>query len=193
MHEWDVHRNNGRPGSPRDPPRAPEARGADGGSAVGAGRDSLRHRCHDPGAGARTGSRPACGDGPGRRTARRPAPRRHRGGRRVSDVVDASALLAFLQGETGADTVEEVLTRGPDCSAVNWSEVAQKVGAAGGDWPLAAALLSSYGVRVRDATVDDAERAAALWCRGRGSRSRTGSASRWAIGWTQHLGREQGD
>jgi len=86
----------------------------------------------------------------------------------VSDVVDASALLAFLQGETGADTVEEVLTRGSDCSAVNWSEVAQKVGAAGGDWPLAAALLSSYGVRVRDATVDDAERAAALWRSGSG-------------------------
>jgi len=94
---------------------------------------------------------------------------------------------------TGAVVVEQLLTAGPDYSAVNWSEVAQKVRTAGGDWPLAAALLSSYGLRVRDATADDAERAAALWCRGRGSRSRTGSASRWAIGWTQHLGREQGD
>ncbi len=55
---------------------------------------------------------------------------------------------------------------GAECSAVNWSEVAEKVSAGGGDWPLAAALLSSYGVRVRDATVDDAERAAALWRRG---------------------------
>ena len=27
----------------------------------------------------------------------------------MTDVVDASALLAFLQGEKGADTVEEVL------------------------------------------------------------------------------------
>ena len=86
----------------------------------------------------------------------------------MTDVVDASALLAFLQGESGADAVEEVLARGAECSAVNWSEVAQKVRAGGGDWPLAAALLSSYGLRVRDATVDDAERAAALWRRGSG-------------------------
>lgn len=69
---------------------------------------------------------------------------------------------------TGAVVVEQLLAAGPDCSAVNWSEVAQKVRTAGGDWPLAAALLSSYGLRVRDATADDAERAAALWCRGSG-------------------------
>jgi len=86
----------------------------------------------------------------------------------VTDVVDASALLAFLQGEKGADTVEEVLLRRPGCSAVNWSEVAQKTRAAGADWSLAAALLPSYGVVVQDATVDDAERAAALWRRGSG-------------------------
>lgn len=86
----------------------------------------------------------------------------------MTDVVDASALLAFLQGETGAAVVEQVLTRGSSCSAVNWSEVAQKVRAAGGDWPLASAVLSSYGVQVKDATTDDAERAAALWRRGSG-------------------------
>lgn len=86
----------------------------------------------------------------------------------MTDVVDASAILAFLQGESGAEAVEEILEGGCDCSAVNWSEVAQKVRAAGGDWPIASALLSSYGVRVRDATADDAERAAASWRRGSG-------------------------
>ncbi len=86
----------------------------------------------------------------------------------MTDVVDASAILAFLQGESGASVVEEVLERGCQCSAVNWSEVAQKVRAAGGDWPIASALLASYDVQVRDATVDDAERAAALWRRGSG-------------------------
>lgn len=38
----------------------------------------------------------------------------------MTDVVDASALLAFLQGEAGADVVEEVLKGSPQCSAVNW-------------------------------------------------------------------------
>jgi PIN domain nuclease of toxin-antitoxin system len=86
----------------------------------------------------------------------------------VTDVVDASAILAFLQGESGAEAVEGILDGGCDCSAVSWSEVAQKVRAAGADWPIASALLSSYGVRVRDATADDAEHAAALWRRGSG-------------------------
>lgn len=86
----------------------------------------------------------------------------------MTDVVDASALLAFLQGEAGADTVEGVLLRRPECSAVSWSEVAQKTRAAGADWSLAAALLASYGVVIQDATAADADRAAALWRRGSG-------------------------
>lgn len=83
-------------------------------------------------------------------------------------VLDASALLAFLAGEPGADVVERALADGPVCSAVNWAEVAQKVSAAGGDWSVAAALLASYGVRPADATARDAEAAAALWQRGSG-------------------------
>lgn len=86
----------------------------------------------------------------------------------MTSVVDASALLAFLQGEPGADRVEEALADGARCSSVNWSEVAQKVRSAGGDWPVAAALFQSYGLGVEPATVDDAERAAALWRRGSG-------------------------
>ncbi len=41
-------------------------------------------------------------------------------------ALDASALLAFLHGEPGADAVEAVL-RGAAISAVNWSEVLQRL------------------------------------------------------------------
>lgn len=83
-------------------------------------------------------------------------------------VLDASALLAFLQGEAGADAVEGALERGARCGAANWSEVAQKVLAAGRDWDLARALLTSYSLVVEDVTADDAEWAAVRWRRGGG-------------------------
>jgi PIN domain nuclease of toxin-antitoxin system len=83
-------------------------------------------------------------------------------------VLDASALLAFLQGETGADSVEEQLGAGSSCGAANWSEIAQKVIAAGRDWDLARALLVSYELVVEPVTVDDAEWAAGRWRRGEG-------------------------
>jgi ribonuclease VapC len=86
----------------------------------------------------------------------------------VSAVIDASALLAFLQGEAGADVVEALFAQDPRCAAVNWSEVAQKVRASGGDWPLARAVLDSYRVRVETSTEADAEWAASRWRRGEG-------------------------
>lgn len=86
----------------------------------------------------------------------------------MSAVLDASAILAYLGGEPGAEITEEALTSGAGCSSVNWSEVAQKVRAAGGDWPVASALLASYRLTVHDATASDAERAAARWARGSG-------------------------
>lgn len=42
-------------------------------------------------------------------------------------VLDASALLAFLTGEPGADIVEAGLVQGASCGAANCSEVAQKI------------------------------------------------------------------
>ncbi len=44
-------------------------------------------------------------------------------------VLDASALLAFLQGERGADQVAEVLSApgGAAISAINWAEVLSKL------------------------------------------------------------------
>jgi PIN domain nuclease of toxin-antitoxin system len=82
-------------------------------------------------------------------------------------VLDASALLVFLKGETGAAAVEARLADGI-CGAANWSEVAQKIRQAGGDLPLARELLISYGVRVEPVTMADGEAAAALWRAGSG-------------------------
>lgn len=84
------------------------------------------------------------------------------------NVLDASALLAFLQGETGADAVEAALLDGARCSAANWAEAAQKVLAAGRDWDLARALLHSYPFAVEPATEADAEWAARRWNRAEG-------------------------
>ena len=83
-------------------------------------------------------------------------------------VVDASVLLAFAQGEPGADRVEALLDEGASCGAANWSEVAQKIRAAGRDWDLVRALLVSYGVTVEAVVEADAEWAAQRWRRGEG-------------------------
>lgn len=79
------------------------------------------------------------------------------------NVFDASALLAFLQGEPGADVVERVLNDGGLCGAANWSEVAQKVRAHGRNWELARALLMSFELVVEPVNAHDAELAAELW------------------------------
>ncbi len=84
------------------------------------------------------------------------------------NVFDASALLAYLRGEPGHDVVRVALEAGGSCGAANWSEVAQKVIAAGADWQLARALLTSFELRVEPVSVEDAERAAADWRRGAG-------------------------
>lgn len=83
-------------------------------------------------------------------------------------VLDASALLAFLQGEDGSDIVEAALAVDPRCGAANWSEVAQKVLAAGRDWSLVRALLTSYPITIDPVSIDDGEWAANRWRRGEG-------------------------
>ena len=57
-------------------------------------------------------------------------------------IFDASALLAFLSGETGDDVMEKALLAGDLCSAGNWSEVAQRVRAAEGECTLAGLPLA---------------------------------------------------
>lgn len=83
-------------------------------------------------------------------------------------VLDASAILAFLLDENGADVVEAALSDGACCGAANWSEVAQTVLAKGRDWGLVRALLVGYGVRIEPVLADDAEWAARRWRHGEG-------------------------
>lgn len=42
-------------------------------------------------------------------------------------ILDASAFLAFLQGEDGADRVRDALSRRCSMSTVNWAEVLSKI------------------------------------------------------------------
>ncbi|PZU49562.1 MAG: VapC toxin family PIN domain ribonuclease [Microbacterium sp.] len=86
----------------------------------------------------------------------------------MTHVLDASALLAYLHDEPGADDVEDALVAGAVVGAANWSEVLQKVRVRGGDTRLAVALLDSFDLAVIPVTREDAEAAAALWQAGRG-------------------------
>ena len=86
----------------------------------------------------------------------------------MTKVLDASALLAFLQGEPGADVVETAMENAAVCGAANWSEIAQKIHAADRDWDLVKALLMSYDLQVEPVTSADAELAAQRWLRGEG-------------------------
>ena len=83
-------------------------------------------------------------------------------------VLDASALLVYLQDEPGTDLVEAALDGDARCGAANWSEVAQHVLAAGRDWDLVRALLLSYELGIEPVGSDDAEWAARRWRRGEG-------------------------
>lgn len=79
-------------------------------------------------------------------------------------MLDASALLAYVQGEEGEDVVESALATGDAvCGAANWSEVAQQLHARRGRWDLARALLLSFDLKIEPVTPEDAERAAELW------------------------------
>lgn len=84
------------------------------------------------------------------------------------NVFDASALLAYLGGEEGADRVRVALNQGGAVSAANWSEIAQKVRAAGVDWGVARGLLLGYELDIEPVTREDAERAAIRWRPGAG-------------------------
>lgn len=86
----------------------------------------------------------------------------------MRSVLDASAVLAFLQGEQGAEVVERHLLAGASCGTANWSEVAQKVRAAGRDWGLSRALLIGHGLVLEPVDEQDAEWAAARWRAGEG-------------------------
>jgi PIN domain nuclease of toxin-antitoxin system len=64
----------------------------------------------------------------------------------MSDVLDASAVLALLRGEPGADIVEAALPRAV-ISAVNLAEVCSVLTAAGLAVDAVQAVISGVGVR----------------------------------------------
>jgi ribonuclease VapC len=75
-------------------------------------------------------------------------------------VLDASAVLAYLQGEPGAAAVEPHLRDGV-IGAANWAEVLGRLGA-GLEVSLADAILTARGVEVEPVTKADAVTAARI-------------------------------
>ena len=77
-------------------------------------------------------------------------------------VVDASALLAFLHDEPGAERVSALLARAV-VSTVNWSAVVQKALARGIAVEGMARDFEDLGVEFAPLTLAQSERAAQLW------------------------------
>jgi PIN domain nuclease of toxin-antitoxin system len=80
----------------------------------------------------------------------------------VRCVLDASALLALLHAEPGADTVEEAAEESV-ISAVNWSEVVQRLHPHGVDARELRNDVSALGIAIVPFTAEDAEETAAYW------------------------------
>ncbi len=77
-------------------------------------------------------------------------------------VLDASALLAFSQGEEGANVVGPLLEMSV-ISSVNWAEVLQRAISLGLGTQGKQEDLESLGVRILPLTVEDAGATAQLW------------------------------
>jgi ribonuclease VapC len=80
----------------------------------------------------------------------------------MSAVLDASAILAWIQNEDGAEHVHGVLN-GAWMSTVNASEAAQKLVQHGADGAGALASLVELGVVITPFTSEDAVVAAEMW------------------------------
>ena len=76
-------------------------------------------------------------------------------------VLDASALLAYLQGEVGADLVRAALGEAV-ISTVNWAEVVQKAAAAADEIEALREDIQSLGVAILPFSVAQAEIAGRL-------------------------------
>lgn len=72
----------------------------------------------------------------------------------MSAVLDASALLAWLQGETGAERVDEALHHGATIHTVNWAEVLTKLASRGAAPADVARQLTERGILGQLLTVD---------------------------------------
>lgn len=77
-------------------------------------------------------------------------------------ILDASALLAFLQGEKGADVVQAVMSHAL-ISSVNWAEVIQKMSVFDESVAEIRPDLEVMGLKVIPFTVEQADICASLW------------------------------
>ena len=101
-------------------------------------------------------------------------------------VVDASALLALLHSEPGAEIVEKALEDAA-ISTVNWSEVCQRWIAHDVDVSDLRADTEALGLEILPFTVSDAEQAAELWSTTR--RLGLSLGDRACLGLARRLGR----
>lgn len=77
-------------------------------------------------------------------------------------VLDASALLAYLQDEPGSEVIDEVLAESV-MSSVNWAEVVQKSIAAEVNADGMLDDLQALGLRIEPFTTEDGELSGRLW------------------------------
>ena len=77
-------------------------------------------------------------------------------------VLDASALLAYLQDELGGEAIEGVLAEAV-MSSVNWAEVVQKSVAAGVVVEGMREDLAAVGLEIVSFAPEDGEMAGQLW------------------------------
>lgn len=85
----------------------------------------------------------------------------------MNAVLDASALLAWLQAEPGGELIESELASAA-ISSLNWSEVLQKSLAHGVEISGLRADMEALGLRILPFDASDAELAARLWSPGSG-------------------------
>ena len=109
----------------------------------------------------------------------------------MTNVLDASALLAWLQGESGADQVDEALKQGAVIHVVNWAEVLTRLASKGLPAAEATRRLGERGILGQLLTVDlgtleDAEVAADLFGVTRGAGLSLGD--RYCLALAQRLG-----
>ncbi len=64
----------------------------------------------------------------------------------ATSVLDASALLAYLQGEPGAAIVATALTQGSVINSINWAETLTKLAERGQDPDVVATQLTHQGL-----------------------------------------------
>jgi ribonuclease VapC len=79
----------------------------------------------------------------------------------ATSVLDASALIALIRGEPGADAVNE-LARGAVISTVNWVEVLAAIAALGLSIAGRRAQLERLGISLAPFTPEQAEAAASM-------------------------------